>query len=172
MVRVDGHCSTAAPLADREHDFTPIGPHALLDVGFGPILRGRTQFIRHPEALLLVWMAHQQPNPPRDPLWNNKLQQPHHFYQSGSHGFGTATAWMRFHAAFVATLELYAGRFVGEDQCVLQSTCRWHPTWCAYVLHHQVPDNNYFGLRHVLRNGPDPKLNAAAHLQLWHPPPL
>ena len=138
---------------------------------------GRTQLIRHPEVLIedaadvVVWMAHQQPNPPRDPLWNDKLQQPQHFYQSGSHGLGTATAWIEYHAAFVTTLELYKGRFVGEDQCVLQSTCRLHPNLCAYVLHHQVPDNSYFGLRHVLKNGPDPTL-AAPSLQLWRPPPL
>jgi hypothetical protein len=130
----------------------------------------RYHLIQHPEALhtgddAVVWMAHNDPNPPKDPLWNSKLRDPKHFYHSGSHGFGSAAAWIQFHAAFVETLELYAGKFVGEDQCVLQSTCLLHNHLCAYVPHDQVPDNEYFGLRHVLRHGP-----SNDHFQLWRPP--
>ena len=151
------------------------------DIGsFRQKSKTRTQLIRHPEALrdsqgdaddFVVWMAHRDPNPPKDPLWNHKLQEKEHFYHSGSHGFGTGTAWINFHAAFVETLEQYSGKFVGEDQCVLQSTCLLHPRLCAYVPHDQVPDNRYFGLRHVLRYGPanDERVKP---FQLWRPPNL
>ena len=128
------------------------------------------QLIRYPEQLLgtsskddednqtVVWMAHHAPNPPGDPFWSNKLhpQQKQHFYHSGSHAVATGGAWRSFHALFVDTLDQYAakGKFVGEDQCVLQTTCLLHPEHCAYVPFDQVPDNHYFGLRHVLHYGP------------------
>jgi len=127
------------------------------------------QLIRYPKQLLgtsskddednptVVWMAHHAPNPPDDPFWSNKLhpQQKQHFYHSGSHAVATGAAWRSFHALFVDTLDQYAarGKFVGEDQCVLQTTCLLHPEHCAYVPFDQVPDNHYFGLRHVLHYG-------------------
>lgn len=146
------------------------------DIGsFRQKSKTRKQLIRHPDALdaggddVVVWMAHHDPNPPKDPLWNRKLHDKEHFYHSGSHGFGTATAWIQFHAAFVDTLTLYGGKFVGEDQCVLQSTCLLHHHLCAYVRHDQVPDNRYFGLRHVLRYGPSNE-ERMKPFQLWRPP--
>lgn len=103
----------------------------------------RKQLIRHPEILndedVVVRMAHRDPNPPKDQLWNRKLNEKKHFHHSGSHGFGTATAWIHFHTAFVDTLGRYAGKFIGEDQCVLQSTCLVHDNLCAYVPSDEVP---------------------------------
>jgi len=141
------------------------------------------QVIQHPEALAkdttdpaLFWMAHHTPNPPKDPLWNRKLdkKEKDHFYHSGSTAFGTATAWRHFHAHFCETLTWYgADKFLGEDQCVLQSTCLLQPHHCAYVPYDQVHDNRYFGLRHVLKFGVDDSSNNNSKLQpfqLWRPP--
>jgi len=114
----------------------------------------------------LLWMAHSTPNPPPNPLWNNKLKQKKHFYHSGSQAAGTVQAWTAFHQRFCETIDAFvaSGLFIGEDQCVLQSTCQQHPELCVYATHNQVPDNNYFGVRTVL--------HAGGAFDLWRPPPL
>lgn len=130
-----------------------------------------------PDAATVLWMAHRTPNPPADAFWNKKLDgaEKRHFYQSGSHAVAASVAaWTTFHTQFVDTLDQYAakGLFVGEDQCVIQSTCLLHPESCAYVPFDQVPDNKYFGLRHVLHFGPNGgKSNKRQNpFQLWRPP--
>jgi hypothetical protein len=145
------------------------------------------QLIRFPHKVLqptdtstVLWMAHHTPNPPNssDPFWNAKLTEKQYFYHSGSHAAAaTVAAWTQFHRRFVTTLDAYAQRnlFVGEDQCVLQTTCLFYPDSCAYVPFNQVPDNHYFGLRYVLHYGPPPssiQMNNARlqPFQLWRPP--
>lgn len=146
------------------------------------------QLIRYPDSgglfpntakTAVLWMAHRKPNPPADPFWNRKLvkKEKHHFYQSGSHAVASSvSAWTTFHTHFVDTLDQYAakGLFLGEDQCVIQSTCLLHPESCAYVPFDQVPDNRYFGLRTVLHYGPNidqMKRNIKVKpFQLWRPP--
>jgi hypothetical protein len=148
------------------------------------------QLIRFPHKVLqptdtstILWMAHHTPNPPSDPFWNSKLvkAEKHHYYHSGSQAAAaTVKAWTQFHRRFVMTLDAYAERnlFVGEDQCVLQTTCLLYPDSCAYVPFNQVPDNHYFGLRYILHHGPPPlsmiqKNNTRLRpFQLWRPPSL
>jgi hypothetical protein len=143
------------------------------------------RLIQHPEALLdvdnntsnearttVVWMAHHAPNPPTDPYWNDKLDPDEkvHYYHGGSHGLAaTVEAWVRYYLYFVDTLDEYGrrGLFVGEDQCVLQTTCLLHPESCAYLSHDRVNDHRYFGLRSALRFG-NPK---QGRYELWRPPP-
>jgi hypothetical protein len=131
-----------------------------------------------PDPDAVLWMAHRKPDPPSDPFWNRKLykKEKHHFYHSGSQAIATSVqAWTNFHEEFVHTLDEYAskGLFLGEDQCVLQTTCLLYPKSCAYVQFDQVHDNKYFGIRHVVRYGPHngQKWNLP-QLQLWHPPTL
>jgi hypothetical protein len=130
--------------------------------------------VKYPEIVppgAVLWMAHHPPNPPATKIWNNKRQRAH-FYHSGSHGAGTAQSWLEFHSNFAVTLDAFlADRlFVGEDQVVLQSTCLLFPRSCAYVRAKQVSDNHYFGLRHVLHNGPDSAVNTPdRRYQLWRP---
>jgi hypothetical protein len=124
-------------------------------------------------------MAHRTPKPPADPYWNRKLlkKEKKHFYHSGSQGIAkSATAWVNFHTQFVNTLDEYAtkGLFIGEDQCVLQTTCLLHPKSCAYVPCNQVYDNRYFGLRHAIRYGNyNRSINNHTNqpILLWRPPP-
>lgn len=132
----------------------------------------------------IVFMAHRRPNPrPFDPYWNEKLRpdQKQHFYHSGSHAMGiTINGWVTFYRHFCATLDQYAtrGLFLGEDQCVLQSTCLLHPASCAYLPYDQVPDNRYFGLRYALRYGVGKKKSKKQQkdgtskqvFTLWRPP--
>jgi len=128
----------------------------------------------------VMWMAHHKPNPPLKSLWNDKFREKQNFYHSGSQGAGTATAWLRFHDVFSQTMDRFAGNqlFLGEDQCILQSACvSAYSTGtrteagdkddgvCVYAPFDQVPDNHYFGLRHVLNRGGD-------HYTFWHPPIL
>jgi hypothetical protein len=147
------------------------------------------QLIRYPDsrelfpdnASAVLWMAHREPNAPADPFWNRKLvkAEKNYFYQSGSHAVAASVStWTTFHAHFVDTLDQYSakGLFMGEDQCVIQTTCLLHPESCAYVPFDQVPDNRYFGLRTVLHYGPHfvgKKHNAPIRpFQLWRPPPV
>lgn len=122
-----------------------------------------------PDKNTVLWMAHRTPNPPSDPFWNRKLvrEEKQHFYQSGSQAAAASVkAWTTFHAFFIDTFEKYSDRglFVGEDQCVIQTTCLLHPSSCAYVPFDQVPDNKYFGLRYMLHN--------ALQVNLWRPPSI
>jgi hypothetical protein len=137
------------------------------------LIQHSDSILRPDDTLTVVWMAHHAPDPPKDPFWNKKLNksEKHHFYHSGSHAAAsTVQAWINFHTLFVDTLDRYAakGLFVGEDQCVLQTTCLLHPEACAYVPFDQVSDNHYFGLRHVLFNGPV----EGKSFQLWRPPAI
>jgi hypothetical protein len=126
--------------------------------------------VQHPEVVpggSILWMAHRTPNPPSPTIWNAKLgRELTHFYHSGSQGAGRSDAWVAYHAQFAKTLDAFLAHdmFVGEDQCVLQSACLKAPHLCAYAPYDQVPDNKYFGLRHVLSHG------ASVNLKLWRPP--
>jgi hypothetical protein len=148
------------------------------------VWNGKT-IIQHPSMVpnnTVMWMAHRKPNPPAVRLWNDKFREKAHFYHSGSQGAGTAEAWRRFHQVFAETMDQFAanGLFIGEDQCILQSACMGSysaaaPTIgdnnddytgtgvCTYAPSNQVPDNHYFGLRHVLHHGGD-------HYKFWKPP--
>lgn len=131
-----------------------------------------------PDTMAVLWMAHRKPNPPLNPFWNRKLskKEKRHFYHSGSHAIAASVqAWLTFHEHFVHTMDEYAEKdlFLGEDQCVLQTTCLLFPSSCAYVPFDQVHDNKYFGLRHVLRFGPNDGKRWNLHpFQLWRPPSL
>ena len=122
----------------------------------------------HPEMVprySILQMAHHEPNPPPDKIWNNKLRQKQHFYHSGSQAIGYEDVWREFHAHFLETVQEFLSRkmFIGEDQTILQSTCLLHPNLCAYVPYTQVgSDNHYFGLRHVLHFG--------GNYTYWRPP--
>ena len=129
--------------------------------------------------LLLLFMAHHPPHPPPHWLWNDKYQQKVHFYHSGSQAAGYAPAWRQFLPALAHTLDAFVrrGLFVGEDQILLQATCQRHANYCAYITFDQVPDNHYFGLRHVLHHFVKQKKrrNGAKSLspppyRLWRPP--
>ena len=132
--------------------------------------------LQHPTVVpggTLLWMAHHTPNPPSTPIWNDKYRNKPNFYHSGSQGAGTSTAWIEYHTRFAETLDAFVQRdmFVGEDQCVLQSTCLLHPHLCAYVPFDQVNDNHYFGLRYVLHYGMSSAKNTPnQQYQLWRPP--
>ena len=124
--------------------------------------------IRYPQHVptdRILWMAHHTPNPPPTLFWNNKLLQPHYYFHSGSQAAGWAKTWPVFHRRFAATLDAFVTRylFVGEDQCVLQSTCQQYPDLCAYIPFDQVYDNHYFGLRYVL--------HFAGNYSYWYMPP-
>jgi hypothetical protein len=124
-------------------------------------------------------MAHHKPNPPDVRLWNDKFREKDHFYHSGSQGAGTAEAWRRFHQVFAETMDGFAssGLFIGEDQTILQSACLGSYDLapissnssavsagvCTYAPFDQVPDNHYFGLRHVLHHGGN-------NYHFWKPP--
>jgi hypothetical protein len=151
------------------------------------------RLIQHPESLLdnvhnndnnndddhrrtVVWMAHHAPRPPKDPYWNNKLDPTEkiHYYHSGSHGLAVSVeAWVQYYIHFVTTLDEYGrrGLFVGEDQCVLQSTCLLHPESCAYLPYNRIDDHRYFGLRSALRYG-HKEQDGKKRFELWRPPPL
>jgi hypothetical protein len=127
----------------------------------------------------VMWMAHHKPNPPAVRLWNDKFREKDHFYHSGSQGAGTAEAWRRFHQVFAETMDGFAsnGLFIGEDQTILQSACLGSYDLapissnssavsagvCTYAPFDQVPDNHYFGLRHVLHHGGN-------NYHFWKPP--
>jgi outer membrane biosynthesis protein TonB len=145
---------------------------------------GKT-LIRHPHIVpknTVLWMAHHKPNPPDTRLWNDKFREKDHFYHSGSQGAGTAEAWRRYHQVFAETMDQFAsnGLFIGEDQCILQSACLGSYATapvgnngntsgtvdervCTYAPFDQVPDNHYFGLRHVLHHGGN-------NYHFWKPP--
>lgn len=120
--------------------------------------RGK-RILQHTEVIppgTVLWMAHRRPNPPPTHLWNNKMKQKQFYFQSGSQGAGDVTAWTEFHSQFARTAQQFLDHnfmFIGEDQCVIQSTCQQHPHLCAYLLRSEVKDNNYFGLRYALVNG-------------------
>lgn len=130
--------------------------------------------VRYPDVVpdgTILWMAHHPPKPPPTRLWTSKRIRGH-FYHSGSLGAGKGESWIEFHSKFAATVDYFVaeGRFVGEDQFVLQSTCLLNPSLCAYVLSDQVNDNNYFGLRYVLHNGPSSAVNSPDNrYRLWRP---
>jgi hypothetical protein len=170
--------TAAVALAPHLFGTTAMDPSTLLmwcDIGsFRGVRYNGKLLLQHPEVVpddnrTVLWMAHRTPNPPATALWNDKLSktEKRHFYHSGSSAVASAAAWQRFHRHFVGTLQRYAvaNMFVGEDQCVLQSTCLLHPESCAYVPADQVPDNHYFGLRHVVHFG------RGDDVTLWRPPP-
>ena len=141
-----------------------------------PLIQQHEQII--PDNDTVLWMAHRKPNPPSDPYWNRKLLtfEKQHFYHSGSQAIAkNVTAWIDFHRHFVDTLDEYTTKdlFIGEDQCVLQTTCLLHPKSCAYVPNNQVHDNKYFGLRHVVHYGISNNIHSNRTnqpFQLWRPP--
>merc|ERR1719469_801700 len=100
-------------------------------------------------------MAHHQPNPPKEELFNDKYKQQPNFYHSGSQFVGYKDTLLTFHEYFLETIDRFLEKkmIIVEDQCVLQSVCLSHPEICAYVPTSQVKDNNYFGLRTVLYHG-------------------
>lgn len=106
-------------------------------------------------AKTILWMAHHRTNPPPDPIWNAKFKQRTYYFHSGSQGAGDSEAWLEFHEKFAETIRQFLARqmFIGEDQCVLQSTCQQYPNLCAYIQATQVSDNHYFGLRYALVHG-------------------
>jgi hypothetical protein len=181
-------CVTAAALL-QHHMFAldqTIEVWMWADIGsFRDHVYNDKQLIQYPHQVIpdtstVLWMAHRAPNPPASPFWNRKLfkAEKQHFYQSGSHAVAASVAaWTTFHAEFVDTLDQYSvkGLFIGEDQCVIQTTCLLYPESCAYIPFDQVPDNRYFGLRHALHNGPNggSKRNITTKLKpfhLWRPP--
>jgi len=132
--------------------------------------------IQHPEVAppgSVMWMAHHAPNPPPHTLlfWN-KVEEPQHFYHSGSQGAGSAVAWKSFHQQFAKTMDdfLDLDFFIGEDQVVLQSACLQNPKLCSYVPFDQVVDNHYFGLRYALHHGPGSAKTSDGQYKLWRPP--
>jgi hypothetical protein len=131
--------------------------------------------VKYPEVVpegTILWMAHRPPNPPPTKIWDDKLDGDH-FYHSGSQGAGAAKSWLEFHDHFASTMDAFIAEnlFIGEDQCVLQSTCLLFPRSCSYVRAYQVRDNGYFGLRYVLHNGPESAANSPdRRYQLWRPP--
>ena len=132
---------------------------------------GKT-IIQHPDLIpagTILWMAHHPPNPPPTALWNDKKNNFQHYFHSGSQGAGSAVAWRTFHQRFAETVDLFVQRdmFIGEDQCVLQSTCQRFPDLCAYVRSEDIADNNYFGLRYAVYRG---RNNAGEAFHLWRMP--
>ena len=129
---------------------------------------GKTILVHHeivpPRTVL--WLAHHPTNPPPNPMWNDKFKEKQYYFHSGSQGVGDADAWLDYHDKFAKTIQQFLdkGMFIGEDQCVLQSTCQQYPELCAYIPHSQVKDNFYFGLRYVLVNG--------GNYKLWRMPKL
>ncbi|KAL7557127.1 hypothetical protein ACA910_002412 [Epithemia clementina (nom. ined.)] len=103
----------------------------------------------------ILWLAHHRTKPPPNPIWNDKFNDKQYYFHSGSQGVGEAQAWLDYHEKFAETIHLFLERdmFIGEDQCVLQSTCQQYPRLCAYIPHTQVKDNFYFGLRYAMVNG-------------------
>ena len=130
--------------------------------------------VRYPDVVpdgTILWMAHHPPKPPPTRLWTSKRIRGH-FYHSGSLAAGKGKSWLEFNSKFAATIDSFVaeGRFIGEDQLVLQSTCLLHPSLCAYVPAAQVDDNHYFGLRYVLHNGPNSAVNTLDNrYELWRP---
>jgi len=132
----------------------------------------------------ILSMAHSEPIAPKDLFWNSKFDTPENFYHSGSMAVGYGDTWHKFHRLFVSTMRGFAQRqmFIGEDQAVLQSTCRQNPSYCAYVHPSDVvgrdkwremekegkldefSDLRYFGIQEVLHDG--------GNFTLWRPPPL
>eukprot|EP00527_Entomoneis_sp_CCMP2396_P002541 CAMPEP_0198137698 /NCGR_PEP_ID=MMETSP1443-20131203/1157_1 /TAXON_ID=186043 /ORGANISM="Entomoneis sp., Strain CCMP2396" /LENGTH=417 /DNA_ID=CAMNT_0043799211 /DNA_START=149 /DNA_END=1402 /DNA_ORIENTATION=- len=116
----------------------------------------------------LLWLAHHPVNPPPTPIWNDKYSHKEHYFHSGSQGAGEAQAWLEYHTKFGETLQKFldsnGGMYIGEDQCVLQSTCQQYPDLCAYVQNTDIKDNHYFGLRYALTRG--------GEYNLWRFPPV
>lgn len=106
----------------------------------------------------IMFMAHRDPIPPLNPIWNDKFHDKQNYYTSGSQLVGGKDTWAIYHDKFCQAMDQFLdyGLFIGEDQCVLQATCNLNDI-CAYVPARQVRDNNYFGLRTVI-NG-DKKYN-------------
>lgn len=112
----------------------------------------------------VLFLAHHATNPPPSPWWTEKTTDKEHFYHSGTIMAGTAHSWMTLYEAHKQTLRGFTKRhlFIGDDQVVMQGTCLQHPKLCAYILHNQVKDNHYFGLRFALYQG--------GTYDLWYPP--
>ncbi len=108
----------------------------------------------------MVQMAHHEPNPPAEDLFNDKYKHKPNFYHSGSQFAGYKDTWIKFHEYFLETIDRFLEKkmIIVEDQAILQSVCLSHPEICAYFPSNQVKDNHYFGLRHVLHHGGDYQL--------------
>jgi hypothetical protein len=150
-----------------EHNYFQSSIFVWSDIGTfrGSTFNGRT-LVQHPELIprhAILQMAHAHPITPQRALFYDRKNRAYH---SGSHAAGYADTWVTFYQHFMETIEGFVDRdlFLGDDQPVLQSTCRQHPTLCAYVNCSEVPDNNYFGLRHVLHYG--------GNYTFWYPPAL
>lgn len=110
--------------------------------------------IQYPSQLpggRIMFMAHRDPIPPLNPIWNDKFHDKQNYYTSGSQLVGRKETWAIYHDKFCRAMDHFLdyGLFIGEDQCVLQATCNLNDI-CAYVPARQVRDNNYFGLRTVV----------------------
>ena len=110
----------------------------------------------------MIQMAHHEPKPPKEELFNDKYHHKANFYHSGSQMAAYRGTWTRFHRYFLETIDRFLQKdmIIVEDQAVLQSVCLSHPDICAYIPHTwgEVKDNYYFGLRYVLHYGNYPKL--------------
>jgi hypothetical protein len=108
----------------------------------------------------MMQMAHHEPNPPAEELFNDKYTRKSNFYHSGSQFAAYKDTWKTFHEYFLETIDRFLAKdmIIVEDQAVLQSVCLSHPEICAYVPFTEVKDNHYFGLRYLLHHGGNPKL--------------
>ncbi len=103
----------------------------------------------------ILQMAHREPNPPSEELYNDKHGHKENFYHSGSQFVGYKDTLSTFHQYFLETIDRFLEKkmIIVDDQAVLQSTCLSHPEICAYAPGAAVKDNHYFGLRHILHFG-------------------
>lgn len=99
----------------------------------------------------IMLMAHRDPFPPLNPIWNDKDHDKQNFYTAGAQLVGRKDVWTIYHEKFSQAIDHFLdyGLFIGEDQCVLQATCSLNDI-CAYVPARQVQDRKYRGLRTVL----------------------
>lgn len=121
------------------------------------VYNSRTLILHRDEvpANEMLQMAHTNPNPPAEELYNDKYKQRKHFYHSGSQFVAYKDTWVTFHEYFLETIDRFLEKkmIIVEDQAILQSVCLTHPEICAYAHFRDVKDNRYFGLRRILHHG-------------------
>jgi hypothetical protein len=124
--------------------------------------------MRDPEVILshrMLFMAHNDPNPPPYVLWTDKQKEKEYSYYSNALTAGNKETIPKFNAVFERVVQGFMDRklFIGADDVIAQSGCLQNPELCAYVP--KVKGGNpFFGLRSVLYRGGD--------YALWTPPPL
>lgn len=114
--------------------------------------------ILHPEQVPpheMIQMAHTTPNPPEAELFHEKMKHLPNFYHSGMQFAAYKDTWKTFYEHFLDTIDRFLEHdmLICDDQVILQSVCLSHPDICAYVLHSEVNDKRYRGLRYVLHHG-------------------